>query len=91
MIIFNKKIIIYKCNIYLFFFIRWNIFKDQGLIKENIIFYNDTIEGIENKMISEFSIIRECGWRFLKVKSIHSTELVPFKENEPKNGQIMRE
>ncbi|GES79129.1 hypothetical protein GLOIN_2v1837680 [Rhizophagus clarus] len=69
---------------------EWNYLKNIGLIKENVIFYDGTTEGIENKMISEFPVIRECGWQFLRPMSAHSSDLIPFKINEIKNGQTMR-
>jgi hypothetical protein len=61
------------------------------LIKLNITFYNGSIEGVQQKMTDEFPIIRECGWRFLRPKSQNSTELIPYEEQKPKSGQVLRE
>jgi hypothetical protein len=41
-------------------------------------------------MISVFPILKDSGWQFLRPKTIHSKELVPFSINEQKNGLILR-
>ena len=63
----------------------------QDLIKLNVILYNGSIEGIDQKMMAEFPVIRECGWKLLRPKSKNSTELVPYDEQRPKDGQVLRE
>ncbi|PKY50566.1 hypothetical protein RhiirA4_467111 [Rhizophagus irregularis] len=69
----------------------WNKLLDKNLIKLNITFYNGSIEGVQQKMTDEFPIIRECGWRFLRPKSQNSTELIPYEEQKPKSGQVLRD
>ena len=58
----------------------------QDLIKFNVTLYNGSIEGIDQKMIVEFPIIRECGWQFLRPKSKNSTELILYEMQRLKNG-----
>jgi hypothetical protein len=48
------------------------------------------MEGIEQKMMSEFPVIRESGWRILRPVNQNSTDLIPFMAEEPKNGKILR-
>ncbi len=42
-------------------------------------------------MITEFPVIKDCGWQFLKPESQNLTELVPYEVQRPKDGHILKE
>ncbi|RIA86678.1 hypothetical protein C1645_828904 [Glomus cerebriforme] len=66
------------------------VYKDlRYLIKLNVTFYCGSTDGIERKIMDEFPVISECGWRILRPKSQNSTELVPYEEHKPKDGTLL--
>ena len=81
---------IYKYILTSFFNLqRWSILSAR-FIKCKVEFDDDTVEGVERKMISLFPDIRQCGWRILRPITKHSTDLIPSMEQEPKNRQTIK-
>lgn len=85
----NIHLFIYINN-QLFYLQRWGYLLNQNLIKFNITFHDGTVEGIEEKMVSEFPIIKEYGWNILRPFDSNSTGLIPFMVDKPKNGITLR-
>ena len=54
----------------------------QNLIKLNITLYNGSIEGIDQKMMAEFPVISESGWRFLRSKIQQNLSHMTIKDQK---------
>jgi hypothetical protein len=53
------------------------------------MFTDESVVKIEQKLVEEIPIIQETGWRILRPVN-QSLDLIPFKENEPKTGQLLK-
>ena len=54
------------------------------------MFTDESVVKIEQKLTEEISITQETGWRILRPVNQNSLDLIPFKENEPKTGQLLK-
>ncbi|RIA78657.1 hypothetical protein C1645_842737 [Glomus cerebriforme] len=68
---------------------KWEILSDLDLIQD-IIFMDESAVGVEQKLIEAIPIIQETGWKVLRPTNQNSLNLIPFKPNETKTGQLIK-